>query len=459
MLLFWARGTFWNQIVIKRPAEPTWLENLLSNQWLGNLWAITAAFGTYFCMYMYRKPFTAAGFKSETLGSDAVGDWDQKAVLVSAQVIGYLLSKIIGIRVVSEAQRQQRAWIILGLILSALGSLLLFALVPRSWQAPCMFLNGLPLGMVFGLVLGSLEGRRMTEALAAGLCASFILAGGVSKTVGQSLIDQTQKQLHWSLGDSERWMPFFAGLLFLLPICIFVWMLHRIPPPTQLDQVARSPRDPMRKEDRWRILKTYTVGICAVALMYLVVSILRSFRDDFAREILTGLGATIKSVDYANIDFWVMLVATLANGAAVLVKDNRKALQLAFATCLAGFGILLATVLGHRYWFGLSPTMLMVLIGAGLYLPYVAVHTTVFERIIACTRDRANVGFMMYVADSVGYLGFAILILAKNFFIGQIEEKRFAELFLWICMIGAIASIFAVVIALRKFRSIENRSV
>jgi len=66
---------------------------------------------------------------------------------------------------------------------------------------------------------------------------------------------------------------------------------------------------------------------------------------------------------------------------------------------------------------------------------------------------------MMYVADSVGYLGFAILILAKNFFIGQIEEKRFAELFLWICMIGAIASIFAVAIALRKFRSIENRSV
>jgi hypothetical protein len=126
---------------------------------------------------------------------------------------------------------------------------------------------------------------------------------------------------------------------------------------------------------------------------------------------------------------------------------------------LVGFGILLTTVLGHRYWFPLSPTMLMVLVGAGLYLPYVAVHTTVFERIIACTRDRANVGFMMYVADSVGYLGFAVLILAKNFFIGQIEEKKFADLFLWICALGAIASIMAVMIAWQKFRSIENRSV
>ncbi len=434
------------------------IKHLPQSPWLVNLWAIIAAFGTYFCMYMYRKPFTVAAFKQETLAAGVDGNWDQKAVLVSAQVIGYLISKIIGIRVVSEADRGRRAWMILGLIAAALASLLLFAVVPTSWQAPCMFLNGLPLGMVFGLVLGSLEGRQMTEALAAGLCASFILAGGVAKTVGQQLLDFTQQRLQWSLAESERWMPFLAGLVFLIPICFFVWMLHQVPPPTQMDQVARSPRDPMRKEDRWRILKTYSVGIGAIAGMYLLVSILRSLRDDFAREILTGLGATIKSSDYASIDFWVMLVATLANASAVFMKDNRKALQLAFATCSVGFAVILASILGHRFWFSLSPAMLMVLIGAGLYLPYVAVHTTVFERIIACTRDRANVGFMMYVADSVGYLGYAILILAKNFFIGQIPETKFAEVFLWICILGAGASMVMVAIAWQQFRTIENRS-
>lgn len=434
------------------------IKHLPQSPWLVNLWAIIAAFGTYFCMYMYRKPFTVAAFKQETLAAGVDGNWDQKAVLVSAQVIGYLISKIIGIRVVSEADRGRRAWMILGLIAAALASLLLFAVVPTSWQAPCMFLNGLPLGMVFGLVLGSLEGRQMTEALAAGLCASFILAGGVAKTVGQQLLDFTQQRLQWSLAESERWMPFLAGLVFLIPICFFVWMLHQVPPPTQMDQVARSPRDPMRKEDRWRILKTYSVGIGAIAGMYLLVSILRSLRDDFAREILTGLGATIKSSDYASIDFWVMLVATLANASAVFMKDNRKALQLAFATCSVGFAVILASILGHHFWFSLSPAMLMVLIGAGLYLPYVAVHTTVFERIIACTRDRANVGFMMYVADSVGYLGYAILILAKNFFIGQIPETKFAEVFLWICILGAGASMAMVAIAWQRFRTIENRS-
>lgn len=427
---------------------------LFQSAWFVNAWAIIAAFGTYFCMYMYRKPFTVAAFQQESLESGLGGDWDQKAVLISAQVVGYLLSKIIGIRVVSEASRQRRAWLILGLILSALASLLLFALVPRSWQAVCMFLNGLPLGMVFGLVLGSLEGRRMTEALAAGLCASFILAGGVAKTVGQQLIDWTQSRWQWSLVDSERWMPFLAGLLFLVPICIFVWMLHQIPPPTHEDQQARSIRDPMRKEDRWRILNTYAMGLSAVALMYLLVSILRSLRDDFAREILIGLGASIKSSDYASIDFWVMLAATIANGSAVLLKDNRKALQLAFATCTLGFALMLASLVCHRAWFELSPKMLMVLIGAGLYLPYVAVHTTIFERIIACTRDRANVGFMMYVADSVGYLGYAVLILAKNFFVGQFTEQRFAEVFLWICAVGALASLAMVAVAAFRFRSV-----
>lgn len=408
-------------------------------------------------MYMYRKPFTAAAFKHELIADGTISDWDQKAVLVSSQVIGYLISKIIGIRVVSEADPRHRAWTILGLILAALASLYLFAIAPSSWQAPCMFLNGLPLGMVFGLVLGTLEGRRMTEALAAGLCASFILAGGVAKTVGQSIIDATQKQLLWSIEDAERWMPFLSGAAFFLPTCLFVWMLHRIPPPTELDQAARSPRDPMRKEDRWRILRTYMIGISAIALMYLVVSILRSLRDDFAREILIGLGASIQSSDYASIDFWVMIVATLVNASAVLVKDNRIALQLAFTTCLLGFALILGGLLCHRNGWTLSPKSLMVLIGAGLYLPYVAVHTTVFERIIACTRDRANVGFMMYVADSVGYLGYAILGLAKYYFIGQVSEERFSEVFMWICLTGAIASIVMVLIASRQFRSIETK--
>ncbi len=83
-----------------------------------------------------------------------------------------------------------------------------------------MFLNGLSLGMVFGLVIGFLEGRRMTEALTAGLCASFILADGATKSVGTWLLDR---------GIGEGWMPGVAGLIFFPPLLLFVWMLSKIP--------------------------------------------------------------------------------------------------------------------------------------------------------------------------------------------------------------------------------------
>ena len=57
----------------------------------------------------------------------------------------------------------------------------------------------------------------------------------------------------------------------------------------------------------------------------------------------------------------------------------------------------------------------MVLLGTGLYLPYTAIHTTVFERLIAMTRDRGNLGFLMSVADSAGYLGYVLLVVAEGF--------------------------------------------
>jgi Family of unknown function (DUF5690) len=424
-------------------------ESRQRSEWFINTWAVVAAFGTYFCMYMFRKPFTVGSFER------AVGEgWDEKGTLIAAQVIGYMVSKFIGIRVVSEVSRLRRAWVILGLILFSHAALLLFAVVPAPYHVFCMFLNGLPLGIVFGLVLGFLEGRQSTEALAAGLCASFILAGGVAKTVGQRVIDIACGQWGWELSIAERWMPFFSGAFFLVPICICVWMLHRIPPPSSKDIDARSLREPMGSEDRWRVLRSYSMGLGAIAGTYLLMSILRSFRDDFAPEILRGLGASVKAQAYANIDFFVMCLVTAANGSAVFIRDNRTALQFSFGVSMLGFATTMLSVLWHWYVQPISPALLMVAIGAGLYLPYVAVHTTVFERIIACTRDRANVGFLMYIADSVGYLGYVAVVLLKNQWIGGVGEATFASGFLVFSVLGAALSIVLIAVASYRFRAL-----
>src|SRR5215475_10801664 len=190
-----------------------------------SIWTVVAAFGSYFCMYGFRKPFTAAGYENFTLMG-----LSYKSVLVTAQALGYTLSKFIGIRVISEMPPARRSRAILSLIGMAQAALLLFALVPAPWNFICLFANGLPLGMVFGLVVGFLEGRRNTEALAAGLCASFILADGLTKSVGTWLLDQ---------GVGERAMPGLAGLIFGAPLLFFVWMLTRIPPPDARDIALR----------------------------------------------------------------------------------------------------------------------------------------------------------------------------------------------------------------------------
>ncbi len=86
----------------------------------------------------------------------------------------------------------------------------------------------------------------------------------------------------------------------------------------------------------------------------------------------------------------------------------------------------------------------MVLIGVGLYLPYVAVHTTIFERFIAITRDTGNLVFLMYLADSFGYLGYVGVMLARN---SMEPGGDFMEFFRPLCFLVAIASLICMLIS------------
>ncbi len=117
-----------------------------------------AAFCAYFCMYAFRKPFTAGTFNGQEFAGLGL-----KTVLVLSQLCGYMLSKFIGIKVIAEMPKARRAMAMIGLMAFAELALVGFALLPLSGKVVMMFLNGLPLGMVFGLVLSYLEGRKHTD--------------------------------------------------------------------------------------------------------------------------------------------------------------------------------------------------------------------------------------------------------------------------------------------------------
>ena len=87
------------------------------------MWIIIASFGVYFCMYGFRKPFTAASYVDSEYGQ-----LEYKSLLILAQTLGYVCSKWLGIKFVSEIKPQQRVKALVILVLLAEIALFFFRL-------------------------------------------------------------------------------------------------------------------------------------------------------------------------------------------------------------------------------------------------------------------------------------------------------------------------------------------
>lgn len=360
-----------------------------------------AAFGAYFCMYAFRKPFSVATFEGLE-----VFNIDYKIILIIAQVIGYALSKFIGIKVISELKRHHRALYLVMLILVAELMLILFAFVPKPYNIICMFLNGIPLGMIWGIVFSYLEGRRFTEILGVALSTSFIVSSGIVKSVGFFTM------AYW--GTSEFWMPAVTGALFILPLVFFSYQLEQIPVPTKVDEDLRSQRLPMSKKDRSDLLKKFMVPISLWVIFYMFLTSFRDLRDNFARELWDSIGFEGDVSVYSTSETLVACIVLLVLALAFYFKDNMKALR--FYQILLFLGSLITGGATYLFQIGsISPFYWMVVSGFGLYICYVPFNCLFFDRFIGAFKIKGNAGFLIYIADAFGYLGSVIVLLFKNF--------------------------------------------
>lgn len=368
------------------------------------------AFCTYSCMYAFRKPFTAATF-------DTLFVWGlkYKDVLIMAQLIGYTLSKFLGIKIIAEMKSQSRGFNILKLIAIAALSLLFFALTPAPYNIIFLFINGIPLGMVWGIVFSFLEGRKTTEFMGSVMAVSFIFSSGFVKSVGKWLIKVQ--------GVSEWWMPLLTGLIFLVPMMLFIFLLEQIPEPTAEDIAHRSERKPMDAVERKNFVNSYLPGIAALVISYVMLTIMRDFRDNFAADIWHELGYNDASI-FTETEIPVSLGILFFMSLLIAVKDNLLALKLNHLIVALGFALAGLSTFGFTHHF-ISPFTWMVLSGLGLYLGYVPFNVVFFERKIAALRHPANVGFLMYVADSFGYLGSIGILLFKNCGTGGLSYSAF----------------------------------
>jgi phosphonate degradation associated HDIG domain protein len=368
-----------------------------------------AGFSTYFCMYAFRKPFAAATFSGAHFLGTAV---DLKTAFVISQILGYALSKYIGVKVCSEATRERRAWLLVGLILCAESALLLFALTPPSFGVVALFLNGLSLGMVWGLVVGYLEGRRNSEVLLAMLSCSFIVSSGIVKDVGRWLI---------TCGVSESWMPFTVGLLFLPPFLASVWFLNRLPPPNAADEAVRVRREPMNGRQRRDFVRRFLPGLTLLIAVYLLLTAYRDFRDNFGVELFDELGYRDVTALFTRTElvvaFGVMAMMALLN----LIADNRLGLLAAYGFTIGGLLLTGIAMLLLDLGF-ISGFVWTIAVGFGAYLAYVPYNSLFFDRLMAWTRTGGTAVFAISLADAAGYTGSVGVQLIKD--LAQTDTSR-----------------------------------
>ena len=375
------------------------------------LWAVVASFGAYFCMYAFRKPFSAGLYQGLYLG-----EVSYKAILIISQVAGYTLSKFLGIKIISELRPGSRILLVISLIIIAELALLGFGLVPYPYNFICLFVNGLPLGMVWGVVFSFLEGRRFTEMLSIGLNISVIVASGILKT--------TYIELHRLFpGISEFWMPAFMGGIFLPLFLVFVWMLSMIPAPTAEDKALRTERIPMSRGDKQAVMRQFGFPIVCLVIFYACLVVVRDFRDNFMIEIWNEIDAGWQSSVLAQTELITGFVVLVIIASLAFVRSNLAGFRATNALLASGMMLIgLSTFLFEQKL--ISGFAWMLLMGLGLFLAYTLLQTVLFDRMIALFRVKANAGYFVYICESIGYMGSVGLLLYKEFFLKDLSWSR-----------------------------------
>ncbi len=371
-----------------------------------------------------------------------------KVILVVSQVLGYLTAKFIGIKFISELRPQGRGWRLLALIGIAQLALLLFAITPFPYNFVWLFFNGLPLGMIWGIVFTYIEGRKATDMLATFLSISFIVSSGLVKSIGRQFIEV--------VGFSEFWMPFAVGCTFVPLVALSTWMLEKVPPPTQEDQQVRSPRMPLDGPKRRKLFSAYAVGLVAVLLVNMFMTIGRDIKDNFLVEIFRSIGLDTHVSVYTQTETLVGLIVLALLSLMVFVQKNKQAFFLIHFIMMFGFGAMLWATWqlaegGH------NPLLLMVVHGVGLYTAYIVFQSVYFERFIATFKVSGNVGYLIYLSDFVGYLASCIVLISKDVLgFSTAWNQFFIQLSYTVGILGIAMVVIAVAFFSRRIYRIEQ---
>jgi hypothetical protein len=98
----------------------------------------------------------------------------------------------------------------------------------------------------------------------------------------------------------------------------------------------------------------------------------------------------------------------------------------------------------------------IIAIGIGTYLSYIPFNSILFERMIALFKLKGNVGFFMYIVDSIGYLGSVLVIFYKELFSNKINWVTFySSGLIVLSILGLILTLFSYFYFQNKIKKIQ----
>jgi hypothetical protein len=102
----------------------------------------------------------------------------------------------------------------------------------------------------------------------------------------------------------------------------------------------------------------------------------------------------------------------------------------------------------------------MSTVGLGLYLTYIPYNSILFDRLLATFHYKANVGFLIYVADSFGYLAIVTVLLTKTILKLQLNWLEFyTKLVLFSSAAGMLLILFSIIYFNRREKQVLERDI
>jgi len=368
------------------------------NDFVFILWAGGWALLCYSMVYALRKPFTAATFDNMMVGRFAF-----KPVVSIAQITGYMLSKLAGIKLISELKHKYRLHFIIGSVVLAAVALFFFGLLPVPYNIGAIFFNGLALGCMWGVLFTFIEGRRITDMLASMLGISIVISSGLAKSIGLFVMNR--------LHVDEFWMPALIGA-FACPLVVLLgWALSKLPAPNGEDIVLKTKRVTMNHTHRVAIFRKYALIITLLLGGNLLLTVFRDIKEDFLVNIfdLSGHSDWV----FTRVDTIVTLSILLLFGIMVFVRNNKKAICILLVASIIASAVM-ALISANYYRWNLPPLLWLFVISLSLYIPYLAFQTLFFDRFIAFFKINGNVGFFIALIDAVGYSGTVLMLFLKE---------------------------------------------